>query len=71
MVRKNTATFPRKSKTSGTANLPVIPGTTIVETTFDNNTIARIEKYKAAHGILKVQEVVRLATGVFLTKQGY
>jgi len=50
---------------------PPVTGTTVIEVTFDNNTLARIDKYKAANGILKFQEVIRLATGVFLTKQGY
>ena len=58
-------------KTISPAQTPDVPGTTVIDVTMDNRTIARIEKYKAANGILKVQEVIRLATGVFLTKQGY
>ena len=68
---KNTPTIPRKLKNPTPAKTPVIPGTTVVEVTLDNTTLARIDKYKAAMGILKAQEVVRLATGVFLSKQGY
>lgn len=65
-------TITRKVKKSASpANAPDVSGTTVIDLTLDNKTIARIEKYKAANGILKIQEVVRLATGVFLTKQGY
>lgn len=39
--------------------------------TLDGNTFARIEKYKAANGLLKTQEVIRLAVGLFLQKQGF
>lgn len=66
------ATISRKiKKTASPANAPEVTGTVIIETTFDKKTVARIEKYKAANGILKIQEVIRLATGIFLTRQGY
>lgn len=65
-------TITRKSKKPvSPAQAPEISGTSVIDVTMDNKTIARIEKYKAANGILKIQEVIRLATGIFLTKQGY
>jgi hypothetical protein len=65
-------TITRKSKKPvAPANAPDLSGTIVIDVTLSNKTVARIEKYKADNGILKIQEVVRLATGVFLTKQGY
>ena len=59
-------TTSRKKKTS-----PAKKKTSSIDITLDDRTFARIEKYKAAHALIKDQEVIRMSIGFFLEKQGY
>jgi hypothetical protein len=63
--------MPKKSLKVKTTTGPAKSENVSFDITLDGNTFARTEKYKAAKGMLKPQEVIRLALGVFLEKQGY
>ena len=42
-----------------------------LETMFEARMVKRLKVYKKDHGFLKMQEVIRVAVGYFLQKQGY